>query len=93
MGPSLTVCDPYRIRGELEAEVSIIGNYTTAPGAGANAGVPATSWPRGKVLGGTSALNTLIWDRASIVEYDAWEKLGNKGWVRFFPETQVTACS
>lgn len=35
-----------------------------------------------QVLGGTSALNTLIWDRASTVEYDAWEKLGNKGWVR-----------
>jgi choline dehydrogenase-like flavoprotein len=35
---------------------------------------------RGKVLGGTSALNLLVWDRASVKEYDAWEELGNPGW-------------
>ena len=35
---------------------------------------------RGKVLGGSSALNLLIWNRASSREYDAWEQLGNKGW-------------
>lgn len=34
-----------------------------------------------QVLGGTSALNFMTWDRATSVEYDAWEKLGNKGWV------------
>jgi choline dehydrogenase-like flavoprotein len=35
---------------------------------------------RGKVLGGTSALNLLVWSRASVKEYDAWEELGNPGW-------------
>jgi choline dehydrogenase-like flavoprotein len=35
---------------------------------------------RGKVLGGTSALNLLVWNRATIKEYDAWEELGNPGW-------------
>lgn len=35
---------------------------------------------RGKVLGGTSALNLLVWNRATIKEYDAWEELGNLGW-------------
>lgn len=35
---------------------------------------------RGKVLGGSSALNLLIWNRASSQEYDAWEELRNPGW-------------
>ncbi|KDN46112.1 GMC oxidoreductase [Tilletiaria anomala UBC 951] len=50
------------------------------PGSGANEGVPSTYYPRGKVLGGSSALNFLVYDRASSVEYDGWEQLGNKGW-------------
>lgn len=37
-------------------------------------------WPRGKVLGGTSALNFMTWNRASRDDYDAWEALGNRGW-------------
>lgn len=37
-------------------------------------------WPRGKVLGGTSALNFMTWNRASRDDYDAWKKLGNPGW-------------
>ncbi|KAL9938497.1 hypothetical protein V8E36_002216 [Tilletia maclaganii] len=41
---------------------------------------PAKYWPRGKVLGGSSALNFLVWDRAAKQEYNAWEELGNKGW-------------
>ncbi|KAF2029932.1 alcohol oxidase [Setomelanomma holmii] len=35
---------------------------------------------RGKVLGGSSALNLMTWDRTSVAELNAWEKLGNKGW-------------
>lgn len=51
-------------------------NYTTV----ASNGVPAIGWPRGKVLGGSSALNFLVWDRSAKQEIDAWEELGNKGW-------------
>jgi choline dehydrogenase-like flavoprotein len=35
---------------------------------------------RGRVLGGTSALNLLVWNRAAVKEYNAWEDLGNPGW-------------
>ncbi|KAM5349790.1 hypothetical protein ACJ41O_006295 [Fusarium nematophilum] len=38
------------------------------------------AWPRGRVLGGTSALNYMAWNRASKYDYDAWEALGNPGW-------------
>lgn len=37
-------------------------------------------WPRGKVLGGTSALNFMTWNRPSRDDFDAWERLGNIGW-------------
>ncbi|OSS54584.1 hypothetical protein B5807_00299 [Epicoccum nigrum] len=53
-------------------------NLTTIPQAGANNRTFAQN--RGKVLGGSSALNLMTWDRTSIAELDAWEKLGNKGW-------------
>ncbi|GAB1315566.1 hypothetical protein MFIFM68171_05776 [Madurella fahalii] len=53
-------------------------NFTTAVQPGANSRVFAV--PRGKVLGGSSALNLMSWDRASIPEYEAWEDMGNPGW-------------
>ncbi|CAE6510952.1 unnamed protein product [Rhizoctonia solani] len=45
-----------------------------------NANNQAIPLPRGKVLGGSSAINSMVFDRGSKVEYDAWAKLGNQGW-------------
>ena len=37
-------------------------------------------WPRGKVLGGSSSLNGLLYVRGQSEDYDHWAGLGNSGW-------------
>lgn len=37
-------------------------------------------YPRGKVLGGTSVLNGMMYQRGSKEDYNEWETLGNPGW-------------
>jgi choline dehydrogenase len=37
-------------------------------------------WSRGKVLGGTSSINGMVWMRGAPWDFDGWEKAGCSGW-------------
>ncbi|XP_014203588.1 glucose dehydrogenase [FAD, quinone]-like [Copidosoma floridanum] len=38
------------------------------------------SWSRGKVMGGSSVLNYMMYIRANMEDYNAWARMGNEGW-------------
>ncbi len=38
------------------------------------------SYPRGKVIGGSSAINAMIYMRGQAEDYDAWQSMGLSGW-------------
>ena len=52
--------------------------YKTEPDAGLNG--RSLDWPRGKVLGGSSSLNGLLYVRGQPQDYDRWRQMGNAGW-------------
>ena len=37
-------------------------------------------YPRGRVIGGSSSINGLIYIRGQPEDYDHWQQLGNRGW-------------
>ncbi|MBV2361620.1 choline dehydrogenase [Thalassococcus sp. CAU 1522] len=52
--------------------------YKTEPDPGLNG--RSIDWPRGKVLGGSSSLNGLLYVRGQPQDYDRWRQMGNEGW-------------
>jgi choline dehydrogenase len=52
--------------------------YMTEPNPGLN-GRPSY-WPRGKALGGSSAINAMIFIRGHATDFDGWAAMGNAGW-------------
>ncbi|MBN9586896.1 MAG: GMC family oxidoreductase N-terminal domain-containing protein [Afipia sp.] len=52
--------------------------FKTEPEAGLNG--RALAYPRGKVIGGSSAINAMISMRGQAADYDHWRQLGLTGW-------------
>src|SRR5579872_2319865 len=52
--------------------------FKTEPEAGLNGRV--LNYPRGKAIGGSSAINAMIYMRGQAADYDHWRQLGLSGW-------------
>jgi choline dehydrogenase-like flavoprotein len=52
--------------------------FKTEPEAGLNG--RALDYPRGRVLGGCSSINGMIYMRGQARDYDGWRQMGNPGW-------------
>ena len=68
--------DPGRVHELWLSEVDWA--YETVPQSHANG--RRLAWPRGKVLGGSSCLNAMIWVRGAPEDFDTWAYLGADGW-------------
>ena len=65
--------------------------FMTEPAAGLNG--RSLNYPRGKVLGGCSSINGMIYMRGQARDYDHWRQLGNSGWgwedaLKFFKKSE-----
>ena len=52
--------------------------YETAPDPGL--GGRTSYWPRGKVIGGSSSINAMVYIRGQRQDFDDWLAMGNPGW-------------
>jgi len=64
--------------GKLFYDPSVNWLYKTEPDQGL-AGA-RDHWPRGKVLGGSSSINAMVYIRGHKADYEEWEAAGNSGW-------------
>ncbi len=62
----------------LRANPLVNWNYYTEPEPAI--GNRALHWPRGRVLGGTSSINGMLYVRGNPADYDGWAQMGARGW-------------
>jgi choline dehydrogenase len=53
-------------------------SYETAPQAAMKG--RRMYWPRGRLIGGSSSVNAMVYMRGQPADYDHWRQLGNAGW-------------
>lgn len=68
--------DPAQWGALLESEVD--WNYRTEPQT--HAGSRQVTWPRGRVLGGSTSINFMVFMRGARDDFDAWARAGNSNW-------------
>lgn len=66
------------LAGLLYTMPSLNWGYETEPQA--HLGNRMVSWPRGKVLGGSSSINGMVYIRGHPRDYDEWREAGLEGW-------------
>jgi choline dehydrogenase len=64
--------------GKVFADPKVNWCYATEPDP--TCGNRRIVQPRGKVLGGSSSINGMIYIRGNAADYDHWRQLGNEGW-------------
>jgi len=52
--------------------------YVAEPDA--NLGGRGIKYPRGRVLGGSSSINAMVYIRGQAADFDGWSAMGNEGW-------------
>lgn len=64
--------------GKTFMDPKVNWNYSAEPDPGLAGNTD--HWPRGKVLGGSSSINAMVWVRGHRADFDEWRDRGNPGW-------------
>ncbi|RWB67357.1 MAG: choline dehydrogenase [Mesorhizobium sp.] len=64
--------------GKTYFDPAVNWNYKAEPDPGLAGN--ADHWPRGKLLGGSSSINAMVFIRGAREDFDAWATAGNPGW-------------
>jgi len=64
--------------GKTFFDPAVNWNYKAEPDPGLAGN--ADHWPRGKIIGGSSSINAMVWIRGQREDFDEWRDAGNPGW-------------
>ncbi|KAB0359090.1 hypothetical protein FD754_003246 [Muntiacus muntjak] len=86
-GPKDVYAGSKRLRWKIHMPAALVANlcddtynwcYHTEPQAGLDGRV--LYWPRGRVWGGSSSLNAMVYVRGHAEDYERWQRQGAAGW-------------